>query len=250
MDVVYTLGTGSEHFDWELRMSLRSWARFFPSLGRVWIIGHCPAWIDARSIRYIPFPDSYTHNKDANLIAKLLRAALEPDLTDDFIFCSDDQMLLQPCTLGDFQPWHRGNLATKREWPSDKWHRRLHATMCVLHGRGLPVLDFEGHIPYRLTKAGCRRFLEYPFGEGNGFTVMTLYHNANRIAGQPLNAAGVRAKVCSSGMSAPAIEREMTGKRFLNINTAAMRNPALIAACQRHFPTPSLFEAPTGWPPS
>lgn len=230
MDVVFTLGNGSEHFDWELRMSLRSCERFFPALGRVWIVGHCLGWVDPSSVRFISFLDSYTHNKDANLIAKLVRASMEPSLTQEFIFCSDDQSLLQPCMLEDFRPYHRGNLATKAEWETDKWRRRLHVTMRALHGRGLPVFDFEGHIPYRVTKPGCRRFLEYPFGEGNGFTVMTLYHDTNRIGGIPLAGSGVRARVCSAEMSAAAIEQETCGKRLL--------------------PAPSRFENPGGWPAS
>jgi hypothetical protein len=72
IDVVYTLGTESSWQDNELRYSLRSLERNFPDLGRVWIVGHKPAWLTG--VVHIPMADVHKQNKDANLIDKILAA--------------------------------------------------------------------------------------------------------------------------------------------------------------------------------
>ena len=88
-DVAYFLSSESSLEDWELKYSLRSWEKFFPALGRVWILGeHKPAWLNEESVTRLAIPDAYKRNKDANLITKLVRASMEPELSEKFISCS------------------------------------------------------------------------------------------------------------------------------------------------------------------
>ena len=70
-DVVYFLGSESANQDWELRYSLRSIARNFLDLRKVFIVGHKPRWLTG--VEHLAVPDRYTNNKDANLIDKLRR---------------------------------------------------------------------------------------------------------------------------------------------------------------------------------
>ena len=74
VNVVYFLSHLSKNRDdWELRHSLRSVVSNFPDLGRVFIVGHRPAWI--QGVEHLAIPDYHTRCKDANLYAKLLAAA-------------------------------------------------------------------------------------------------------------------------------------------------------------------------------
>ena len=68
IDVVIPLSAGSRHGDAELRYALRSMCRHFEDLGRVWVIGHRPAWL--RGVEHIPARDDHS-SKDINIIRKL-----------------------------------------------------------------------------------------------------------------------------------------------------------------------------------
>ena len=85
-------------------MSPRSFWRNYRA--QLWIIGHIPAWIDRRKISCLPWPDPYRTCRDANLLHKAIRLALEPRISDPFILCSDDHIFLRSSTPSDFKFRH------------------------------------------------------------------------------------------------------------------------------------------------
>ena len=122
IDVVYPLGTGSRWNDNELRYSLRSLEKNFPDLGRVWIVGHRPAWLTG--VVHVAMDDVHRHNKDANLIDKIL-AACRAGVSERFVRMSDDQVFLRPVRFADMKPLHYGDITSKSDWPAGGWWRRL-----------------------------------------------------------------------------------------------------------------------------
>jgi len=74
IDVVYPLGSGSAWDNNELRYSLRSLENNLLDLGRVFVVGQRPPWL-VEAV-HIPMEDTHRHNKDANLIDKVLEDAL------------------------------------------------------------------------------------------------------------------------------------------------------------------------------
>lgn len=191
VDVVWMLGKGSSVNDWELRMSMRSFRCYYKAEAVFWLIGHIPDWVDRELIRCIEWPDSYRSNKDANLLNKAVRMALEPDLSDKFILCSDDHLLIKESEPDDFKWWHLGEIKTASE-ASNPWQVRLFNTAQKLRAQKLPTFNYEGHVPYPVYKEWCREALRFDYGAGRGMTVFSTILNAARVPGEHLHTSTVR----------------------------------------------------------
>src|SRR6056297_2738384 len=145
MDVVYTIGRSCNIEDyWELRMSLRSLS-FLTDIGNVFIVGHKPEW--CKNVIHIPHEDPYKSNKDGNLINKLISACFHPDLSEEFLWFSDDQYVLAKPAPEDLrEPVHNNGMHHPRS--KSKWHRRLNSTIKILQSRNLTTNVYECHVPY------------------------------------------------------------------------------------------------------
>lgn len=180
-DLVYKVGIGNEADNWlELRHSIRSAKRHFKDLNNIYIVGHKPNWLN--NVIHVNLSDPYTHNKDANLINKLIRACLCPDLTQKFINMSDDYFFLKDMTADDFaRPTVNNKVLETMATPGKKltkWELRLKRTVDVLGIKGLPVNCYETHGPQLLDKTLFPQILlDYDYGEGNGMCGNTLYFN-------------------------------------------------------------------------
>lgn len=244
VDVVYPLGNGSKWNDGELRYSLRSLEKNFPDLGRVFIVGHKPSWLVG--VEHIPMADVHKHNKDANIIDKVL-AACRNGLSDKFLFMSDDQILLQPTAFADMRPYHYGDLRHKKEsfW-GNKWKQRLRATKDVLEKAGHTTLHYDSHVP---TPYGREAFIKavtkFPYRDGGGFTINTLACNA--AGGNDGHPMGDLKKTLESPVEdADQIRRDLEGKTFLGYNDAGLTD-GLKAVLAEMFGARSRYEM-TIWP--
>ena len=237
------LGNESKLDDWELRYSLRSLVDNYSNLERVWVVGHCPKW--AKGVSHIEMPDSYRSNKDANLVAKVMRASLEPTLSEKFIMMSDDHFILQPTLDSDFHPFYNKDMSNmpKDSFASNKWAQRLRRTKEVLEKKGLPCRDYEGHIPYVLEKSKVHVYLNFDYGHDIGYCVFSLYFNSVDC-GTPLhiNEGNTRAGFYGEPPEKKHFKNEFKVKRFLNFNDNSFC-PMIKAAVEKKFPRATRFEA-------
>ena len=96
VDLVYKIGSKCDWSNYEeLRYSIRSAMENFEDLGKIYIIGNSPEWIDKNHVIYIPCEDPYKRNKDANLINKLILACSNERLSNSFVNMSDDMFFLK-----------------------------------------------------------------------------------------------------------------------------------------------------------
>lgn len=216
IDIVYTLGTGSKYGDdLELRLSLRSWLRhFWEWVGRIWIVGACPDWLRTSAmVRHVPATDAFPKNKDANLFAKLRLAAERDDISDPFIWCSDDQVLMRDATPGDILPYYRFDLMEDPAYldGGGRWRARLRHTAEALREKGLPTLHYDAHVPMPMRKADIVCVTdEWPVDSTPGYTVNTLIGNVCGWEGVPI---GVRKMTLESRhAAADAVERLERGE--------------------------------------
>ena len=95
-DVVIPLGIKSyENNNFEIKVAVASIKKYFKCLNRIIIVSQIePIKELGDDVIWIFQDDIYTHDKDANIIEKV-RKAIEtiPDLTDDFMMWSDDQLI-------------------------------------------------------------------------------------------------------------------------------------------------------------
>jgi hypothetical protein len=236
MDVAYFLGLDGPEDYAELRLSLRSFEKFYPSLGRVWICGpRLPVWMDEQRVTHLWQPDPYRHNKDANLIHKLLRLCLEPEISEPFILSSDDHFCLRPLQDVDFQPW-RGAMPAK-DAGNTPWQKRLVATC---HRHRCP--NFDMHVPYPIFKAYAGRMLEHAWGGEQPGTVFTTYYGAAGFPGRKIDETNIRADFRQTTNPAAWQKKLKLGNRFGLLGPGALRNAPLMQALWGIFPEKSSYE--------
>jgi len=242
MDVAWMLGSGSTAGDWELRISMRSFRTYYLASARPWIIGHIPAWIDRTKVRCLPWPDPYRTCKDANLLQKALRLAMEPRISNPFILCSDDHILLRPSLPAEFRLWHRGEIAEDPDEDAGQWERRLVNTGRVLRNHGYPAKNFDGHIPYPVKKDWIRQVLRFDFGEQPGMCLFSTILNCSGQSALPLSSDRVRGWLGSNDMAADVVDAKLAKNQFACLNEDSMDNRYVVSRLEQLFPEPAPWE--------
>lgn len=144
-DLIIPLGTGSKSNNDELKILLRSADRNAVGLGRVIIVTQePPAWL--RNAYIVPMGDHIEHNKDANLINKVILALATFGIREDFILCADDNVFNQKTDL-DAMPMLYNSKSNFKE-DGNNWQKRMVRTMDFLVAKGMPSdRNYETHTP-------------------------------------------------------------------------------------------------------
>jgi hypothetical protein len=248
MDVAWMLGTKSLTGDWELRMSMRSFWMHYGSSAKPWIIGHIPDWISPEKVRCLPWPDPYRRSKDANLLHKALRLAMEPEISDPFILCSDDHLLLQACSPEDFKLWHRGEIPSIPEEGMTRWQLRMVNTGQQLRNAGYPALFFDAHVPYPLRKVWVKEVLRFDFAKKPGMCVFSTILNCCQEPGTPMKGQNVRAWLGKMELAPRVIDRRLARNKFACLNGDSLNDPYIVSRVEQLFPesAPWELDAATG----
>lgn len=177
VDVVFTLaGAASDTDNEELRLALRSIDMYAENVGNIWVItDNVPKWLTGVNI--IPVSDTYTNNKDANLITKLLAACDTPDVSDRFIYWSDDQVLCKKLDLSKHTPIYNPRSINGFPPSGKKWVRRMRNTMDYIHAHGGDCsVNWDSHVPQPIDKNRFSVLVRNtPFTDIPGFCINTLY---------------------------------------------------------------------------
>lgn len=243
IDVVYTLGPGSRWNNGELRYSMRALKKNFSELGRVFVVGYRPKWLSDAAI-HIDVADIHKHNKDANIIDKVV-AACRAGVSDQFIRSSDDELILIPSNASDIKPYHGGTLRGRpASFWSNVWKKRLRATSEMLSDRGFECLHFDIHIPNLYDREAFLRAAESTPYRETPFTINTMYFNQAGVVDPP-RLAGQKVTFESAVYDTHKIRKRIAGKRFLGYNDRGLTG-SLKQVLQEMFPEPSPFEKDRG----
>ena len=236
MDIVYVLGSGSEWKDNEIRYSIRSFVKYFKDLRNVIIVGKMPVW--AKNVIHIPWPDSPSLNADQRMIEKLIQACSDIRVSDRFLFCSDDKLLLDDCQESDFNGGHFG-LIKEVENPSE-WQLRVYATKAELKKRGLPYFDYNK--PHSIQPIDKIEFMTIMGGwdwKSNSYVGCSLYQNSSKIfRGKPIRDTHLKIKKPSDHAT---IMEAMNGKLSMNYAAKALNDP-IKETLEVLFPDKSIYE--------
>lgn len=154
-----------------------------PWVGRIYIIGSEPPESIKDDVIHIPCDDPYKHCKDANIIHKL-RYACEniPDLTDDFLMISDDQIVTRHCEWCDFVPRISRMYSdwTEEKWRKNKctsfWRECLYLTL-----KKFPKESAAMWQPHIWSPMNKEKFIEmckkFDYKHNIGCVSQTLYYN-------------------------------------------------------------------------
>lgn len=257
MDIVYFL-KASPLEDLELRYSLRSVARNFPDVGKIWIFGDRPSFLssDKTLIEHV------THESigDAvgirapitNFFQLFFCASLIPDLSADFLWFCDDFVVLRPITVADaatvrfLEDLDHVNSRGKGIWLDSLWR-----TYDILKRLKYPRLNFETHAPTYFRKKwvfdAYRDFKDWItrdrwLGMLGPTAILNHALKAGHFTPVPLNDPKVRAGFFGKGFQRAEIEAEADGRLFLGYDDRAF-SPALLAFLHECFPERCRYES-------
>lgn len=235
-DIVIPLGTGSCRNNFELRMALRSIARYAVNAGNIYIAASAlPDWVC--QVKTLLVPDRHKHNKDANIIEKILAAVNLPELSENFVFWSDDQLALNNFDAGNLPI--SCNPRQYKDFDSKKiWHRRMRNTFDYLLKNNIKLnCNFDSHVPVTMQKTLFKKIMQdADYTQEPGYCINTLYYGMAGLQG------GIKQKVIKyTAESSKKLNCLPLDKLFLGYNDAAMQSdlPQLL---QEHFKEKCKYE--------
>ncbi len=178
MDIVIPIGKGSYWKDTtELKYALRSLEKNFKDLGEVYIIGHKPKWL--KNVNHIDYDDLYPDNKGACIISKLIFACDCPQISKDFLFVSDDQLMLKTMSSKDIKPYYIYDLKDFKFSGENKfWMQCLRNVKEIMEIEGLPCYNYEPHAPMVINKEKFRFIMNRYDWRRVLYPTLSLYFNS------------------------------------------------------------------------
>lgn len=145
MDILYVLGSGSKHNNMELKYSLRSLERYCINVGRVYIVGECPRWINKKEVTHIPCNDPY-ERKCKNIWHKVLYAIDHCDISNEFLLSADDIFHVRPIDLDHYPYYHKNgcDVTVPESLKGSSIGEIIQETRNLLDKYHYPVEDFGG----------------------------------------------------------------------------------------------------------
>lgn len=159
-----------------LKFVLRSIENYF-EVGKVFLVtSEKVPWI--QNVEIVNKKDIHLTNKDANLIEKVF-SAIEAGISEDFIFWSDDQILLKKVT----QPQIVYNPRNPFTLKETKWQLRMQRTAnFILEKTGVKLTyNYDSHVPQPMNRTNFLKLKEVDYQSGLGFCICTLYFGLAKI---------------------------------------------------------------------
>jgi len=239
IDIVYVLGHGSLWNNNEIRYSLRSIQKHLINYRNVYIVGEKPSFL--KDVVHIQHPDE-TKWKETNIFKKVVRAAEESSLSDNFLFFNDDHFLVSDFDALSFPAFHKNDLSemiNRRPVARRGGYVRV-LTNCrnILIQRQLPTLNFDHHSPITYNKNNIKSLLDnYDWSVWGGYAFKSLYANTFGIQGQWEPDCKINTPLDYS-----QLKEIVSRRKIVSIGNKAINNH-LGTIMNELYPTPSQWEA-------
>lgn len=147
-DILYIVGKRkSQWYDNELRYSLRSIAKYGRNIGRVWLAGYKPPFINEQEVGCLKVMDETTV-KHYNIMHAIEEAVRCLPLSERFLYSSDDHFYIKPTDFDTYPVYWRGDMLQSEVEADDvnwQYHTTLASTRKLLECCGLPFARFSWH---------------------------------------------------------------------------------------------------------
>ena len=144
IDVLYIIGNGSLYGNVELQYSLRSLDKFGKNVGRVFITGECPDFIDREKVTFLPELDIGC--RAINHWWKVDQTFRKTDIGDRALLMYDDIFFCKNVNLAKY-PWRWRDILPLTVRPDGQYRRTLYNAGVWLQKRMLPCLNYCLHQP-------------------------------------------------------------------------------------------------------
>jgi hypothetical protein len=213
----------------ELRYCLRGVQQHLQDVGRVWLIGEHPNYINSANVSTIAVTETnwYEH-LTRNIHYKILTACNNPDVSDPFLYMNDDHFILQDTKAVDIPYYHTGT-----HWVTKgKYHVTVRNTLDKFPG----ARNFDIHVPMLVYKDFYRDSVgglnwKTPFG----YCIKTSYCNALTIVGEYYPDYKIDHKPTQSDFD------KILERKFFSVGDKAI-TPEMISFLKEHYPHQSIYE--------
>ena len=177
VDIIIPLGIGSKSDNDELRLFLRSLEKNGLGYRNIIIVANGTVdWL--QNVTVLQLDDPLQHNKDGNIIRKVLHALRKvEDISPEFVWTCDDCVVLKEFDFNSIPPIY--NVRGKDEFfmGGNNWHKRLIRTFEYFEEKGFPLKhNYEAHVPQRFP---TQKVLDVMFGidyqSDVGYGINTLF---------------------------------------------------------------------------
>lgn len=202
-DIVIPLGWGSSWDNNELKYSLRSFERNLSNMGNLFLVtdlSGVPSFL--KGYVHLPCPDD-TNLAAVNTYKKILKACLDPRVSEDFLLSNDDFYLNRKFDAATFPYYHRGDIMARWDRIADKNSHYMvskRITANVLKRRGYTTFHFGIHCPMLINKTKFLQLVsQFKWEQSRGYLTRCIYGNVwkmpvtfhrDTILNLPLNIPG------------------------------------------------------------
>ena len=159
----------------ELQLALRGWAENFREEMNIVVIGDREPWmselVDVIECKRV------SDNPPLDVVNKMM-LAIESDLVSEkFIWANDDQYLISPCMLADFETLKCTGKLEEKHFSSGIYHQNKKRTFDLLKKEGCQAWDFSSHTPFVFEKEKLFAIIATFNLRTEAHLVATLYFN-------------------------------------------------------------------------
>ena len=152
-DLLYIVRPSGWEYNEELRYALRSVEKHARNVGRIFVCGDIPAWLGDNVI-HISCNNPFDR-KAKNIMYRLLYAVQHSDISERFLWSSDDIFLTSDVDLDKYPHyWKNGaQISVPADQEQTKWGRIMAEARNFLAARGYNTNDYSnGHTLHWLSR--------------------------------------------------------------------------------------------------
>lgn len=170
MDILYLIGENTSKCEYnELRYSLRSIEKFGKNVGRIYVGGYCPEWLNDNvykvSVKQIYEKPSNIVKKHINMLATILYVVDNTDISDDFLVSMDDHFYIKEVDFDNYPIYcklveENGTISSNIYTPYGKF---IDKTKKFLESQNLPIYYLTLHRNMHCSRnwiKECRNILD------------------------------------------------------------------------------------------
>lgn len=177
VDIIIPLGIGSKNNNDELRLFFRSLEKNGTGYRNIILVAtKKPDWVN--NVTVLELDDPCEHNKDGNIIRKVLYALNNvSDLTENFVWTCDDCVVLKEFDFNSIPPIYNVRGKNSFSEQGNIWQRRVRRTFEFFEKRNLFLEhNYESHTPQRFPKQKIIEALkDVDFIGDIGYSINTLF---------------------------------------------------------------------------
>lgn len=235
IDVLYIKGPISQNYDEEMKYSLRSLEKYATDVGRVFITGDCPLFVNKQKV-------IHTLERDISVPSinhwwKVSQTIKKTDISQEFVLMYDDIFFVKPTKLTNYPFYSKGMLEDK---PFEGIYRRSCGTAYKwLKSHGYTTNDCELHIPCVYDRD---KFLELDKifdkikDKQEGMVVRSIYANTHNFGAGFMLRKDIKIRLSTEG-----VDQVIGDADCFSVSDWVFRNnvhPWL----KEHFPERSKYE--------